>query len=433
MKSLLKIPKKIIVPVKLIESFQEFFKSNIASSIFLLTITIAVMFVANTSLYEYYHNVLEYKLGIVIGGVFKEVTIHHFINDFLMAIFFFLVGLEIKREILIGELSNVKKAVLPIIGAFGGVVFPAIIYTLFNYNTIYQKGWAIPMATDIAFAIGVLALLGNRIPLGLKVFLAALAIVDDLAAVIVIAIFYTPSLDSTYLLNCLLVIIALATSNYIGIRNMTTYLILGFLLLLFTYSSGVHSTIAGVITALFIPAKKKLEESNFVEEVENLWDKYKKDEDYTIYDVTHTLKKKFNDIVSPLVKMEHGLQKFVAFVVMPLFAFANAGLHFDSLNASLFTNTITLGIIFGLFIGKPLGITSLVYIANKIKLVELPDGITIKQIFAVSILCGIGFTMSLFVSSLSFGNNSIESIEAKIGILLGSIVSGIIGYLVLRK
>lgn len=387
---------------RIIASFTEFFKSSAASGVVLIVITALAMFMANSSYYENYNNLWHYDLSFSIANINYPMTLHQFINDGLMAIFFFLVGLEIKRELLIGELSSTKKASLPIIAALGGVIVPALIYTLFNYGLPSAKGWAIPMATDIAFALGALALLGKRVPLGIKVFLAALAIADDLAAVLVIAIFYTATINLTALMICLGIISILFLANRLNLQNSIVYLVLGLALWFAMMQSGIHSTIAGIVTAMFIPAN-----------VQNKRDIVKTSE-------------------SPLVRMEHFLGAYVAFLIMPLFAFSNAGIKVNDVNFLSLLNPISLGIFLGLAIGKPLGISLFTWLSLSFKLADLPENVSLQKIIAVSFLCGIGFTMSLFVSNLSFEIGSESEQFSKLAIITASLLAGVIGFIILK-
>lgn len=387
---------------RIIISFAEFFKSSAASGIVLIVVTVAALAIANSSYYEAYSHLWHYDLSFSLINIKYNITLHQFINDGLMAIFFFLVGLEIKRELLIGELSSAKKASLPIIAALGGVIVPALIYSIFNSGLPSAKGWAIPMATDIAFALGALALLGKRVPLGIKVFLAALAIADDLAAVLVIAIFFTSTINVMALVVCIVMIIILFMANKLNFQHPFVYVFLGLILWFAMFQSGVHSTIAGIITAMFVPAN--------VNSKRNL----------------------ARTSESPLVKMEHYLGNYVSFLIMPLFAFSNAGIHISNVNITTLFNPISMGILLGLLIGKPLGISLFVWLSLRFKLANLPDNVNLQKIIAVSFLCGIGFTMSLFIENLSFVTGSPDELKAKLAILLASAVSGVLGFYILK-
>ena len=372
------------------KTFTQFFESEKSSGIMLIACTILSLLIAN-SLYgpaylTFWHSYL--------GGL----SIEHWVNDGLMAIFFLLIGLELKRELYVGELSNLKNALLPIIAAIGGVCLPAAIHFSFNAGTATQDGIGIPMATDIAFALGALALLGSRVPSTLKIFLAALAVMDDLAAIIVIAVFYTAKLSLAYLGAALLIFAALGILNqFFKVKKLWPYLLGGALLWFCMFQSGVHATIAGVLLALAIPFSSKDD-----------------DED------------------SPSHKLEHVLHKPVAFVILPIFALANTGIVIGTTWAQELTASNSLGIMCGLIIGKPIGITLLSFIAVAVGLCKLPSGLNWKHIFGAGMLGGIGFTMSIFITNLAFTGNAEEITASKIAVLLASLCAGIMGYLWLR-
>lgn len=323
-------------------------------------------------------------------------TVLHWINDGLMAVFFLLVGLEIKREVVAGELSTRAKAALPVLAAAGGMAGPAIIYVIINWSSPeYLRGWAIPTATDIAFALGIMALLGSRVPTSLKVFLTALAVIDDLGAIMIIAIFYTADLSMLALGGAALCIVALIVLNRMGVRSLSLYLLVGVVLWFAVLKSGVHATMAGVITAMAIPAKEDSEGR------------------------------------APLTTLEHALHPYVTYFILPLFAFANAGVTLTSLTREALHHPVTLGIVFGLFIGKQVGVLSATYLARAAGWVRLPEGATTLQYYGVTLLTGVGFTMSLFIGNLAFVTPDILA-EVKIGVLAGSLISGIVGYVILR-
>lgn len=376
--------------------FKYFFKLESASGLLLLLSSIVAIWISNSVFSEDYFNVL--KSYLTLGGekFGLKLSVIHWVNDVLMAIFFFLVSLEIKREFIQGEISNPKQALLPIIGAVGGMLIPALIYVYINFNeTATLNGWAIPSATDIAFSLGVLSLLGKRVPLSLKVFLTALAIIDDLGAIIIIAIFYSGDINITYLLLMLVAIIFLIGLNKYKINNFLPYLIVGILLWDFTHQSGIHATIAGVLLALTIPHNKK------------------------------------NQKKSLLLRLEHAISPYVAFGIMPLFAFANAGVSLDGINFSSLLNPVPLGIMCGLFIGKQVGVFVFSYLAIKLNFASMPNNSNWLSLYGVSILTGIGFTMSLFVGNLAFAEN-IEYLDGvKIGVLAGSLLSTIAGYMLI--
>ena len=376
--------------------FKWFFKLEAASGLILLIAAIIALIFSNTNLSVYYFDILNTHILVGTKKFGLNLSILHWINDALMAIFFFVVTLEIKREFIHGELSRPKQALLPIIGAVGGMALPALIYVIINFKTGYTlRGWAIPSATDIAFSIGVLSLLGSRIPISLKVFLVALAIIDDLGAIIIIAFFYSTELQYTYLLLMLTAFLVLIFLNKLGIKNFAPYFLIGLFLWYFTYESGIHSTISGVLLATTIPHSK-----------------HKKD-------------------YSLLLKSEHILSPYVAFGIMPLFAFANAGVVLNGISINTILLPVPLGIICGLFFGKQIGVFLFSYLAVKLKLAEMPTNSNWIKFYGVGILTGIGFTMSLFVGNLAFLDNSNYSDGVKIGVLIGSSLSAVMGYLML--
>jgi NhaA family Na+:H+ antiporter len=380
----------------LTKPFKEFFKLESASGLILLFAASVALIISNSSYDTVYFNTLQKYISLGIGNFSLKLSVIHWINDVLMAVFFFLVSLEIKREIVQGELSNPKQALLPIIGAVGGMAVPAAIYIVININSPETlNGWAIPSATDIAFSLGVLSLLGKRVPISLKIFLTALAIIDDLGAIVIIAFFYSGNVDVYYLLLMLASILVLVTLNKFNIRNFIPYLIVGILLWEFTHQSGIHATIAGVLLALLIPHNKI--------------DKKK----------------------SLLLKLEHSIAPYVAFGIMPLFAFANAGVSLDGVSLSSLLNPVPLGILCGLFFGKQIGVFLFSYIAVKLNLAQKPNNSNWLALYAVSILTGIGFTMSLFVGNLAFANSPMYLDGVKIGVLSGSLLSTLAGYFLL--
>jgi NhaA family Na+:H+ antiporter len=375
--------------------YQKFLETESKAGIILIFCVLISILVANSSLGAHFSALLNFKLGSEFAGIDLNFTSLSWINDGLMAVFFLYVGLEIKREVLDGELKSVKQASLPIVAAIGGMVIPAGLYFLINIGTDSAKGWGIPMATDIAFAIGILSVLGSRVPASLKIFLTALAIVDDLGAILVIAVFYTADLHFTYLLLAAGVFAFQMALNYFGVRKLVFYIIPGIVLWYLIHHSGIHATIAGVLTAIAIPA-------------------------------TSAKRKR-----SPLEKLEHLLSNPVSYVIMPLFALANTNIKFESGMVSGLTNPLGLGIIAGLFIGKPLGITLASWIAIKLKIAKKPRSASWKQISGVAMLGGIGFTMSIFVSILSFASPLFQ-LEAKFSILIASIISAAAGYIFLN-
>ena len=373
--------------------FRWFFKLEAASGLVLLFAAIIALIISNSNLSELYFSTLNNYLFIGINNFGLKLSVIHWINDALMAIFFFFVTLEIKREFLQGELSNIKQALLPIIAAVGGMLVPALFYVFINLgDNVTLNGWAIPSATDIAFSLGVLSLLGKRVPLSLKVFLTALAIIDDLGAILIIAIFYSGDLSIKYLSLMLLAFIILLIINKFNIKKFLPYLIVGIFLWDFTHNSGIHATIAGVLLAMTIPHRKK-------------------EKDFSL-----------------LIKIEHAISPYVAFGIMPLFAFANAGVSLEGLTFGSLLNKVPLGIVLGLFVGKQLGVFLFSYVSIKMKIAQMPNDTSWYNFYGVGVLTGIGFTMSLFVGNLAFAENLQYMDGVKIGVLTGSLLSTLFGY-----
>ena len=373
--------------------FKWFFKLEASSGLVLLFSAIIALIISNSNFSDLYFSTLNKYLFVGINNFGLKLSVLHWINDALMAIFFFFVTLEIKREFLQGELSNIKQALLPIIAAVGGMVVPALIYVFVNLgDSETLNGWAIPSATDIAFSLGVLSLLGKRVPLSLKVFLTALAIIDDLGAILIIALFYSGELSIKYLSLMLLAFIILLVINKFNIRKFLPYLIVGLFLWDFTHNSGIHATIAGVLLAMTIPHRKK-------------------EKDFSL-----------------LIKVEHAISPYVAFGIMPLFAFANAGVSLEGLSFSSLLDKVPLGIVLGLFLGKQLGVFVFSYISIKFKIAQMPNNSNWFNLYGVGILTGIGFTMSLFVGNLAFIENMQYMDGVKIGVLTGSLLSTLFGY-----
>ena len=359
----------------------------------MLFAAIVALIISNSTLAELYFTTLNKYLFIGINNFGLKLSVLHWINDALMAVFFFFVTLEIKREFLQGELSNIKQALLPIIAAVGGMLIPALIYVFINFgDSETLNGWAIPSATDIAFSLGVLSLLGKRVPLSLKVFLTALAIIDDLGAIVIIALFYSGELSIKYLGLMLLAFIILLVINKFNIKKFLPYLIVGIFLWDFTHNSGIHATIAGVLLALTIPHRKK-------------------EKDFSL-----------------LLKIEHAISPYVAFGIMPIFAFANAGVSLEGLSFASLLNKVPLGILLGLFVGKQLGVFVFSYVSIKLKIAQMPNNSNWFNLYGVGILTGIGFTMSLFVGNLAFVDNIQYMDGVKIGVLTGSLLSTLTGY-----
>jgi len=374
--------------------FSHFFRSSSAGGIILLICVMISLFVANSGWSEGFKEILNLELGFNTSSLHLKYPILLWINDGLMAIFFLLVGLEIKREIIEGELSSFSQASLPVLAAIGGVAVPALIYFFFNNGDLHtSKGWGIPMATDIAFALGILSLLGNKVPSGLKIFLAALAIVDDLIAILVIALFYSSELNFVYLGYAGALFVLLIIFNRMGIKNLLFYLVPGVVIWYFIHHSGIHATIAGVVVAITLPTNEE-------------------------------------DTDSPLEKLEHALTRPVNFIIMPVFALVNTNITFEStMIEGLFSN-LGLGIILGLFLGKPIGIFAMSWLSVKFKIAKLPQSTTWTHVLGLGLLGGIGFTMSIFIALLSFGD-LLHQNEAKFAILIASTIAGISGFCIL--
>jgi len=378
----------------------EFIEKESTGGILLILATVLALIFSNTSLSVWYESFLHVPVGIHIGTLNLEKSLYHWVNDGLMAIFFLLIGLEVKTEMIEGHLSSLSQVALPGIAAVGGMAVPAIIYLIFNQgHPIAVNGWAIPTATDIAFALGILSLLGPRVPVSLKLFLMTLAIIDDLGAIVIIAIFYTNKLSMLSIAVAAASLAVLIALNRFGITKKAAYFIVGSILWVSVLKSGVHATLAGVILAFTIPLHAKGEN---------------------------------NKPVSPAKEIEHDLHFWVAFLILPLFAFVNAGVNITRISFSQMSGTVPLGIILGLFVGKQLGVFGFCWLAIKFKAAALPKDSNWIQFYGVSVLTGIGFTMSLFISSLAFEDASVFQYTDKLAILIGSFISGIVGYLVLR-
>ena len=405
-----------------------------AGGILLLASTIVALAWTNSPWVERYHAIWNTEVSIGFGKFFLSISRHDWVDDGLMSIFFFLVGLEIKREVLIGELSSLKQASFPFIAALGGTVFPALIYFAINHGGLGRNGWGIPMATDIAFALGVLALLGDRVPVTLKVFVTALAIVDDIFAVLVIAVFYTDQIQFVSLAAGLAGVALSFGANLLGIRKPAVYALLGVFVWCAVLESGVHATIAGILMAFTIPAKTYLDRAHFLERSRALLDRFEAARPHSFEEAAaiHTLEKQVELIESPLHRIEHLLQPWVSFLVMPLFAFANAGVRVRGHGVAAATHPVTLGVALGLFIGKPVGISLFAWMSAKTRLGTPPIGASWRQIFAASCVCGIGFTMSLFIATLAFGEGTLLDMS-KIGTIAGSVAAAICGSLFLPR
>jgi NhaA family Na+:H+ antiporter len=428
------IDKILLIPVS------RFISNSKASGIVLFAAVIIALILANSPFKSAYHHFWENTFTIGFSDFKVSRSLHHWINDGLMSIFFFVIGLELKREVMAGKLSRPKDAILPLVAGVGGMVIPALLYFSFNSSVDSSSGWGIPMATDIAFVLGILYILGDKVPIALKVFLTALAIVDDIGGVMVIAFFYTSDISTISLLIAGGFLSILIFANVLGVRNTIFYAVIGiggfwmaFLL------SGIHATIAGIIAALTIPANAKIQDSRFVKKMNTLTNDF---EDSTPNNVTLVTHYKLNILekirtyttaaMTPLQRLEQSMHPFVAFVIMPIFALANAGITFsDSFFENLGSN-VSLGVIFGLVVGKFIGIVSISKILVMLKIAVLPEGVNWQHIYGAATLAGVGFTMSLFITDLAFVNPA-YIIQAKIGIFIASIFCGITGYLILRK
>lgn len=423
--------KKVLSVVT--QTFKDFFLSSTAGGIMLLVNTVIALVWANSAYSQSYFSLWEHALTIGIGDFILSKSLHHWINDGLMVIFFFMVGLEIKREILVGELATPRKALLPILAAIGGMVGPAAIYAFFNAGTSNAHGWGIPMATDIAFALGILALAGDKVPPALKVFLAALAIVDDMGAVLVIALFYTSELSIVMLLAGGGFLLLLFIANRMNVRSTAIYVILGVGLWFCFLKSGVHATVAGVLLAMTIPVRSKIDKSKFLEEtkqaINDLEDDTSTRSENELINHVAVLSE---EVQSPLHRFEHALQPYVAFLVMPVFALANAGVYIQPDVFSTLLSPVSLGVGLGLILGKQIGIFSFTWLAVKMQIAALPNRVSWKMIYATTWLCAIGFTMALFIAGLAFDNP--ESLDtSKIAILAASTISGVVGLLLLKS
>ncbi len=419
-----------------------FIHQETAGGLLLILATIVALFWANSSYYSSYQYFwYNLKVGFTWGNFQLIGSLHHWINDGLMALFFFTVGLEIKREIIGGELSTIKKASLPIVAALGGMLVPVVVYSLVLINKPeLMHGWGVPMATDIAFALGLLAMLGKRVNIQLKIFLTALAIADDLGAILVIAIFYTKAIDFKELVTAAVFMVVLIVANYAGIRRALFYAVVGFsgVWLSFLFS-GVHATIAGVLIALTIPARTRIDERTYISRLENLLRKFRevnpnnnpllsKEQAHVIENID----KVNDDAQTPLQKLEHFLHPVTTYFILPVFALANAGVHVEGKIFDLILHPIAMAIILGLVLGKFIGISLFSRIMVKLKLAILPEGVSWNQIYGVALLAGIGFTMSIFISELAFNEAAFRQI-AKVGIMTASVIAALLGMIWLAK
>lgn len=414
-------------------TLNKFINKEALSGIILFIATVAAVIVANSSLGQAYYDLWHMPLGVNIGEHKISMSLTYWIDDALMALFFLMVGLEIKREMLIGELSSVSKASFPIVAAFGGMVVPALIYVAFNMDNPY--GFGIPMATDIAFALGILMLMGTKVNPALKLFLVALAVVDDLGAVLVVATVYTNEIHAEYFLHAGIIYAVIWALNFRGVTKITPYLILGVALWVYIHAIGIHATIAGVLLAFAIPIQSKLEEKKFINDTRKNIDDFEKNIDeipilnHHQIDSLENIAYSYDKVQNPLVRLEHNLHGLSAFFIMPLFAFSNAGvlIDFSSVNENLM---IVLGVILGLVLGKPIGILGLTFLATKLKLVKKPDEISWSEILAVGFIAGIGFTMSIFITHLAFLDENIIA-AVKLAVFAASFIAAVIGVILL--
>lgn len=408
---------------------EDFISKEALSGILLFLATIAAVIVANSALGQSYHDLWQMPLGITLGDKTMSMSLTYWIDDGLMALFFLMVGLEIKREMVIGELSSVAKASFPIVAAIGGMVVPALIYVALNTDN--PLGFGIPMATDIAFALGILMLLGTRVNPALKLFLVALAVVDDLGAVLVVATVYTSEIKAEYFIHAGVTYALIWLLNYLGVKKILPYLILGIFLWIFIHEIGIHATIAGVLLAFAIPISSKINEDKFIEKTRNSVNEFEKHMDpipvlnHHQIDALEDIAHGYDKVQNPLVRLEHNLHGLSAFFIMPLFAFSNAGviIDFSTIDANLM---IVLGVVLGLVIGKPIGIFGFTYLATKIGIIKKPDEISWGDVIAVGFLGGIGFTMSIFITHLAFSDETIIA-AVKLGVFTASFIAAIIG------
>ena len=425
---------------RVIDPMKRFIHKSSTSGIILFSSALLAILIANSPWAEGYHHFWEKEFAIGFDGRVLSKSLHHWINDGLMAVFFFVVGLELKREIMAGELRSPRKAILPIAAAAGGMIFPALIYLAFNRSGDTTAGWGIPMATDIAFALGVLYLLGDRVPISLKIFLTALAIADDLGAVLVIAFFYTSEIHTESLLRAAINLGILFAANRLGVRSTLFYAIVGiggvwlaFLL------SGVHATIAAVLAAFTIPASVKVNEDYFSKRMQNLLNKFRvaepNDNSLVTGEQLHLIEEMrgvSEKALTPLQRLEHGMHPLVAYVIMPIFALSNAGVHLGANITEQLMSPVTIGVFAGLMLGKFLGVMTMVLLLTKMKWAELPEGMGRLHLVGAALLAAVGFTMSLFISGLAFEDpHYIEN--AKLGILLASVLASVAGYFVIRR
>ncbi len=409
--------------------FQEFVKTEAFGGILLFVATILAVVVSNSGFSQEYFDLWRQPLGMNIGSFNISMSLTYWIDDGLMALFFLMIGLEIKREVLIGELSSVQKSLFPVVAAIGGMLIPALVYI--SLNTDKPLGFGIPMATDIAFALGVLMLLGKRVNPALKLFLVALAVVDDLGAVLVVATVYTSEIHTQYLLYVGAVYALIWALNIKGVKSLWPYLILGIFLWVYIHALGIHATIAGVLLAFAVPINSKIKEKDFIDSTKEALKEFEENMDeipvlnHHQIEALESIANAYDRVQNPLLRLEHYLHGFSSYFIMPLFAFSNAGvlINFDTVSSNLM---IVLGVVLGLIIGKPVGIFGFTYMAVKLKIVKKPDNIDWSEILAVGFLGGIGFTMSIFITHLAFSQQGIID-AVKLGVFIASFIAGVLG------
>lgn len=433
-------------------SFRSMFRKYVNSSFILIFATLLALVFANSSFGDTYFSIWKSPVHLQIGdfNLFghngEAMTLMDFINDFLMAIFFFSVGLEIKREILVGELSSMKKALLPIIGACGGMIVPVVIFSIFTHSGDGARGCAIPMATDIAFSLGVLSMFGKRVPTSLKIFLAALAVADDLGGIIVIALFYSSHIDLVYLLYAAVLVAVLIIGAYRNVRTKLFYCLIGVVIWYFFLNSGIHATIAGVVVAFCVPARPATTSRKYIERIRENISLFPKTPEHTgeIHILTNqqiallkSVESASDHVISPLQDLEDTLSPLISYYIIPLFAFANAGVNLAGMSVMNLFQGVGLSVLLGLLVGKMIGIFSFSWIAIKLKIVAMPAGSNWKMFSGIAMLGGIGFTVSMFIANLSYSALGAEGVvllnDAKLGILAGSICAGTIGHIILSK
>jgi Na+:H+ antiporter, NhaA family len=426
---------------RVLSPMQHFIRSETAGGLVLIGATFLALALANSPLREAYTTVLETHIGFSVGAFSIDESVLHWINDGLMALFFFVVGLELKREALVGELANPRQAILPLVAAVGGAIVPAVLYSLLNRGGVGSAGWGIPMATDIAFALGVLALLGDRVPWSLKVFLTAVAVIDDLLAVLVIALFYTSEIQLGALGVGAGVLVLLVALNFLGIRAAVAYAVLGSIVWLAFLESGVHATIAGVLVALTIPARNRIDWPHFLLRARNLLgacEPVVEDGSQRILtderqqSAVYELEELCESVQAPLQRLEHGLHPWVSFGIVPIFALANAGVSLSTAALAGEGLLISMGIVLGLVVGKPIGLILAAWLAVWLKVATLPSGVSWSHVIGAGCLAGLGFTMSLFIATLAFDDVALLE-AAKLGILAASVVAGVVGAIVLAR